>query len=96
VLLGALKLVLSGGVYVPPLLVGSPGEAARVPGDLSPRQVEVLRLLARGLTNKEISGVLGIAAGTVKTHVVRINEILDVSNRTEAAMRMRELGLDEE
>jgi DNA-binding NarL/FixJ family response regulator len=78
------------------LPVSSPVEAARVPGELSPRQVEVLRLLARGLTNKEISGVLGIAAGTVKTHVVRIYEILDVSNRTEAAMRMRELGLDEE
>jgi ATP/maltotriose-dependent transcriptional regulator MalT len=39
--------------------------------------------------------VLGIAAGPVKTHVVRIHETLDVSNRTDAARRMRELGLDE-
>ncbi|MDJ0866728.1 MAG: response regulator transcription factor [Myxococcota bacterium] len=93
VLLSALRLVLSGGVYVPPLMLDA-AEAAPAP-DLTPRQVEVLRLMARGLTNKEISGVLGIAAGTVKTHIVRIYEVLDVSNRTEAAMRMRELGLDE-
>ncbi len=93
VLLSALRLVLSGGVYVPPLMLDA-AEGAPAP-DLTPRQVEVLRLMARGLTNKEISGVLGIAAGTVKTHIVRIYEVLDVSNRTEAAMRMRELGLDE-
>jgi DNA-binding NarL/FixJ family response regulator len=96
VLRGALALVLSGGVYVPPLLLGALERAPRAQAaELSPRQVEVLRLLARGLTNKEIARVLGIAAGTVKTHVVRIYEILEVSNRTEAAMRLRELGLDE-
>jgi DNA-binding NarL/FixJ family response regulator len=39
--------------------------------------------------------VLGIAEGTVKSHMVRLYEVLDVTNRTEAAMRMRELGLDE-
>jgi DNA-binding NarL/FixJ family response regulator len=97
VLLGALRLVLSGGVYVPPLMLDAaepaPGRAARPP--LTPRQVEVLRLLARGLTNKEICGVLGIAEGTVKAHAVRIYEILNVTNRTEAATRLRELGLDE-
>jgi DNA-binding NarL/FixJ family response regulator len=96
VLRGALSLVLSGGVYVPPLLLSALEREPRAQAaELSPRQVEVLRLLARGLTNKEIARVLGIAAGTVKTHVVRIYEILEVSNRTEAAMRLRELGLDE-
>ena len=55
----------------------------------------MLRLLARGLTNREIAAALGIAEGTVKSHVMRLYEILDVTNRTEAAMRMRELGLED-
>ncbi|MGH0028195.1 MAG: response regulator [Myxococcota bacterium] len=97
VLLGALRLVISGGIYVPPLMLGVVPEASRPRPDasgLSPRQLEVLRLLGRGLTNKEISEVLGIAPATVKSHIVHIYEILDVSNRTEAAMRMRELDVD--
>jgi DNA-binding NarL/FixJ family response regulator len=102
VLLSALRLVLSGGVYVPPLVMEGeaaapiPSGAPREGGaHLTERQVEVLRLLARGLTNKDISRVLGIAEGTVKTHVLRIYEGLGVSNRTEAAMQMRALGLDD-
>jgi adenylate cyclase len=53
----------------------------------------VLELLARGLTNPEIAGVLRIARATVKAHVSAIIDALDVSNRTEAAMALRELGL---
>jgi TolB-like protein/Tfp pilus assembly protein PilF len=53
----------------------------------------VLELLARGLTNPEIAGVLAIARATVKAHVSAIIEALDVSNRTEAAVALRELGL---
>ena len=48
--------------------------------------------MARGLTNPDIAGVLGIARATVKAHVAAIIEALDVSNRTEAAMVLRELG----
>jgi len=97
VLLGALRLVLAGGVYVPPLVLDAPSSGpTRAAVELSPRQVEVLRLLARGLTNKEISAALGIAVGTVKSHVMRLYEVLSVANRTEAAMRMRELGIDPE
>jgi two-component system, NarL family, nitrate/nitrite response regulator NarL len=103
----ALQLVLSGGVYVPPHLLSSatahaaPASAARSGGrrqraaQLSPRQLEVLRLMARGLTNVEIGNVLGVALGTVKAHLAVIFEVLDVSNRTEAALVMRELGLDQ-
>jgi two-component system, NarL family, nitrate/nitrite response regulator NarL len=91
VLLSALRLVLSGGIYVPKLMDGAAAKAAA----LTERQLEVLRLLARGLTNREIADVLKISEGTVKTHVKHVYEALDVSNRTEAAMRMRELGLDE-
>jgi DNA-binding NarL/FixJ family response regulator len=98
VLLSALRLVLSGGIYVPPLVMdggAAPGPAADARSALTGRQLEVLRLLARGLTNREIADVLKIAEGTVKTHVMHVYEALDVTNRTEAAMRMRELGLEE-
>jgi DNA-binding NarL/FixJ family response regulator len=98
VLLSALRLVLSGGVYVPPLVLdggAAPGPERDPKSALTGRQLEVLRLLARGLTNREIAEVLKIAEGTVKTHVMHVYEALDVTNRTEAAMRMRELGLEE-
>jgi TolB-like protein/DNA-binding CsgD family transcriptional regulator/cytochrome c-type biogenesis protein CcmH/NrfG len=60
---------------------------------LTPRQLEVLELMAKGLTNREIGGVLGIGAGTVKNYVSAIIEALDVTNRTEAAVALQELGL---
>lgn len=60
---------------------------------LTPRQLDVLELLAKGLTNREIGGVLGISAATVKHHVSAVIEALDVSNRTEAATALRDLGL---
>ena len=59
---------------------------------LTPRQIEVLELMAKGLTNREIAGVLGIAANTVKVHVAAVIAALDVTNRTEAAVALR--GLD--
>lgn len=58
---------------------------------LTPRQLEVLELMARGLTNKEIAGALGISAGTAKNHLSAVFEALDVTNRTEAAMALSEL-----
>ena len=105
VLRAALGLVLSGGVYLPPHVLAQEASAAapaaRAPRSdaaarLTERQLEVLRLLSRGLTNAEIGEVLGVALGTVKTHIAGIFEVLDVSNRTEAALVMRHLGLDQE
>ncbi len=91
VLLGALSVVLAGGVYMPAPLLDA-ARPATLPG-LTARQQEVAALLARGLTNKEIAGVLGIGAGTVKTHVAAILRELDVTNRTEAVMALFERGL---
>jgi DNA-binding NarL/FixJ family response regulator len=54
-----------------------------------------LSRLARGLTNREIAEVLHITEETAKSHVKHIYSALDVSTRTEAAMRMRELGLED-
>jgi PAS domain S-box-containing protein len=64
---------------------------------LTPREREVLRLLARGLTTRRISDRLVIGTATVKSHVQRILAKLGVDNRTQAAARAVELGLlDEE
>jgi len=60
---------------------------------LSRREIEVLRLLARGASNKEIATGLHIAEGTVKNHLTSIFGKLDVNDRTRAALRARELGL---
>jgi len=60
---------------------------------LSEREIEVLRLIAQGLTNQEIADQLVISLNTVKTHVKNILGRLQVSNRTQAAARAREQGL---
>jgi LuxR family maltose regulon positive regulatory protein len=60
---------------------------------LSEREMEVLRLVTAGLSNREIANHLVISTGTAKTHVHNICGKLDVRNRTEAAVRAKELGL---
>ncbi len=60
---------------------------------LTPRQTDVLLLLARGLPNKDIARSLGVAPATVKTHVAQVMIALGAANRTDAAIRARELGL---
>jgi DNA-binding NarL/FixJ family response regulator len=92
-IVSALKLVLSGNTYVPPLLVTAAAEPAEGPSkggahslsQLTERQVDVLRYLKDGLTNKEISAQLGIAEKTVKVHIAAIFKTLNVVNRTQAA-----------
>jgi DNA-binding NarL/FixJ family response regulator len=60
---------------------------------LAAREIEVSRLLAQGKTNREISRELLISLSTVKTHVHRIIAKLGVSDRTQAAVRVLQLGL---
>lgn len=57
---------------------------------LSKRQLEVLELLAKGLTNEELAGVLGISPTTARTHVTAVLARLEVGNRTEAAGLFRD------
>ena len=66
---------------------------ATLPERLSPREQEVLELIAAGLTNREIAGALVVSPETVKKHTASIYGKLGVSNRTEAAARARELDL---
>jgi DNA-binding NarL/FixJ family response regulator len=61
--------------------------------ELTRREIEVLRLLAQGHTNREIAQNLVLSSGTVKVHVQRIIRKLGVSDRTQAAVRATELGL---
>jgi adenylate cyclase len=60
---------------------------------LSKREIEVLHLMAAGLSNREIAEKLFISLNTVKTHTKNINGKLDVNNRTKAVARAKELGV---
>ncbi len=106
VMLSALRLVLSGGVYLPPLLVEKGREprteaaprrrrksAAREAAVLTRRQQDVLKLLSKGRSNKQIARQLGITEGTVKVHVNGVFRALGVRNRTEATLKAQEIGV---
>jgi LuxR family maltose regulon positive regulatory protein len=69
----------------------TPGEA--LPDPLTERELEVLGLLANGLTNREIARRLVVAPSTIKQHLRNIYGKLDVHSRTQAVARGRELGL---
>ena len=96
VALGFLVLGVVIGVRVlaprpTPAFDGNPkGQAAL---GISDRELEVLRELAAGYSNKEIARRLDVPPNTVKTHIARLFEKLGASRRTEAIRRARELGL---
>jgi DNA-binding NarL/FixJ family response regulator len=60
---------------------------------LSERELEILSLIARGASNKEIAGQLYIAEGTVKNHITHILGKLGVRDRTQAALKAKEMNL---
>jgi DNA-binding NarL/FixJ family response regulator len=91
-LIHAIRMVAAGGIYIDPMLAGkmvgsyirpqsvSPELLHR---DLSDREVEVLRLIAQGFSNKEIAAQLAISIRTVETYKVRLMEKLEFRNRSE-------------
>ena len=76
---------------------GVPPEEPRrpplLPQLMTDRELEVLRLLAQGRTNREIARELLVSVGTVKAYVQRIIAKLEVSDRTQAAVKAIELGI---
>ncbi|GHE40003.1 response regulator [Streptomyces capitiformicae] len=70
-----------------------PAPASATAVALSPREIDILRLVARGRTNREIATQLYLSEGTVKNHVSRILSRLALRDRTQAALRARDLGL---
>jgi len=103
-LVGAIEMLVAGGTCLQPavtesLLRGlhaSGSQAAPAPAmieTLTPREIEVLRLLAAAYTNREIAEALGTAEGTVKIHVSNILGKLGARDRTQAVLRSLEMGL---
>lgn len=64
-----------------------------MPAGLSEREREVLELVARGLTNKEVAATLGLSQFTVRNHLNQITEKLDVSDRTETIVAALQAGI---
>jgi DNA-binding NarL/FixJ family response regulator len=98
VMLNALRLVLSGGIYVPPALVRSASETERpsATGEtagITPRQLDVLKYVIEGRANKVIAAELGLTEATVKAHITAVFKALNVTNRTQAALVAERLGL---
>lgn len=104
----ALPIVLSGGIFAPPPLTknrgrrpaGDPAETAAsffqqesLVRGLTGRQLQVLRLLLEGQSNKEIARSLGVLEGTVKVHLRTIMQRLGARNRTQLALSAARAGL---
>jgi LuxR family maltose regulon positive regulatory protein len=68
-------------------------KTAGIDESLSEREIEVLKLIAAGLTNQDIAEKLFISLNTVRTHTKNINSKLDVHSRTQAVARAKKLGL---
>jgi DNA-binding NarL/FixJ family response regulator len=98
-LVAALEVVMAGGTYLPPELMepflAELGGSAGPIGSLSPRERQVLQLVADGNENKQIARHLGIAEPTVKTYLRGVFTRLDVSSRAEAVAVGIRLGLIE-
>lgn len=91
-LLDAIRRVHAGRQYLPPAVRDS--IANRPPGsELSPRELQILELIVKGLSNKQIAENLGITEGTVKWHVNAILGRMNVSDRTQAAVAALNRGI---
>jgi two-component system NarL family response regulator len=92
VMVEAIRTVHAGKRYVPSHIAAHLAERL-MRSDLTAREVEILGMLAKGLTNKEIGRILTISENTVRNHVVSIIGKLDVSDRTEAATAAIQRGI---
>jgi DNA-binding NarL/FixJ family response regulator len=82
-LLSAVRTVAAGRMYIDPAVARLPADGRRLES-LTAREIEVLRLLVAGRTNRDIGRVLDIGEETVKTHVSHVLAKLEVENRAQA------------
>ncbi|WP_426501946.1 response regulator [Dactylosporangium sp. McL0621] len=94
-LAGAVRLVHRGVAQLDPAVARRLAAArpAEDPAELTGRELEILRLVATGATNREIAGRMFLSEGTVKNHVSRILTRLGLRDRTQAAVYARDRGL---
>lgn len=90
-LFDAIRRVHAGEQFIPPEV--SARMSRRVVSKLSEREVEVLALVARGLSNKEVAANLNIVEGTVKVHLTHILAKLEVADRTQAIVTALKRGI---
>ena len=91
-LIRAIRAIAKGESYLPNVVASRLAERLRRP-DLTTRELEVLRLVAAGNSNKDIAAALSIEVGTVKLHVGKILEKLHARDRTEAATMAIQAGI---
>ena len=91
-LVHAIREVHRGARYLPAGVARRLAERSGIP-QLTPREIEVLELLAKGLSNKEIAGVLNFTGFTAKAHVRNIMEKLGVEDRTGAVTEALQRGI---
>jgi len=95
----ALQAVSSGQLWIPPAIAQQLDSSRKPPGiaqrlaRLTPQQHRVLELVAEGLLNKQIADRLNIQERTIKAHVSAILEKLEVRNRTQAGVALRQLDI---
>jgi DNA-binding NarL/FixJ family response regulator len=89
----AIRAAAAGGSVLAPSVAAKLVSRLRAPPVLSPREVEVLRLVSTGQTNAEIGRALFISEATVKTHLLRAFGKLSVSDRTAAVTAALALGI---
>jgi DNA-binding NarL/FixJ family response regulator len=98
-LIAAVRLVRRGDALLAPSITRrlverfAPRSAAADLGALTPRELEVLGLIARGLSNAELAAALTLSEATVKTHVARIFTKLELRDRAQAVVAAYEAGL---
>jgi DNA-binding NarL/FixJ family response regulator len=101
-LVAGIKVVADGGSLFAPAVTrrlierfagAAPSEPPPLLAELTPRELEVLRLVARGLSNAEIADELVLSEHTAKTHVAHILQKLDARDRVQAVVRAYESGL---
>ena len=96
-LLEAIRTAADGGTYLEPRLGARlAAVAARQPPELSKRELEVLRLIARGLTNGEIAERLFLSVRTIESHRARLQRKLELTRRSELVEYALERGLVEQ